>query len=342
MNRATPMRTSPRLLVSLALAAALLPGPRAALAQDAAAAEALFQQGRSLLAEGRTSEACQRFAQSQQIEPKLGTLMNLASCHETMGLTASAWAEFNSALAIAQREGQQDRVDFASERIAALRDRLSTLTIEVTAPAAGVEVTLDGRAYPVTGAPLPIDPGDHRIEARAPGKQAWSSSVRIAGDRQAARVVVPVLAADPAAGASPPTPAPAAAEVAPVPSDAGGPAPADGGGVGAVAVVGLVVGGTGLLVGGIAGAATLGMSGDVVDACGDDGICPRSQESDLDTARTLADVSTVGFIVGGVGVGVGLTALLIDLASGDGGAARARSPIEPLVGPGSLGARGRF
>ena len=41
---------------------------------DAALAEGLFQHARRLLAEGQLSEACPKFAESQRLDPKLGTL----------------------------------------------------------------------------------------------------------------------------------------------------------------------------------------------------------------------------------------------------------------------------
>ena len=57
---------------------------------DTAMAEALFQAGRACLERDRVEEACAKFSESQRLEPKLGTLLNLATCHEKLGKTASA------------------------------------------------------------------------------------------------------------------------------------------------------------------------------------------------------------------------------------------------------------
>ncbi len=46
-----------------------------------AAAEALFSEGRSLSAKGRYAEACPKFEASQQLDPGLGTMLNLAECY---------------------------------------------------------------------------------------------------------------------------------------------------------------------------------------------------------------------------------------------------------------------
>jgi hypothetical protein len=91
--------------------AAFLVAPSIARADAtaAAAAEQLFLDGKKLLDAGKTHEACEKFAASQETDPGLGTLLHLASCHEKEGKTASAWAEFNEAQAQAQDHGEKDR-----------------------------------------------------------------------------------------------------------------------------------------------------------------------------------------------------------------------------------------
>src|SRR5262249_18506399 len=73
------------------------------------AAEAMFQEGKRLLSEGQTAEACARFASSFAIEASSGTLLNLALCHETQGKTATAWAEYRAAARLARSQGRDDR-----------------------------------------------------------------------------------------------------------------------------------------------------------------------------------------------------------------------------------------
>jgi len=85
--------------VALAVFAALGAGfPSVALADDqrqrAAAAEALFQEGRALLMAGKAEQACPKLEDSQRLDPATGTLMALALCHEQEGKLASAWAAF--------------------------------------------------------------------------------------------------------------------------------------------------------------------------------------------------------------------------------------------------------
>jgi hypothetical protein len=328
----------PRSLSAVGLALSLLVVPAAASAQGSAAAEALFQQGRSLLAEGKTAEACGRFAESQKLEPKLGTLLNLATCHEQLGLHATAWAEFTSAATLARREGQAERETFAREHVAALEAKMSTLRVRPPPATPGLSITLDGQPFTALDAPLPIDPGDHRLEATAPGRKPWSTSVKVPTDKSAQEIAVPDLEADPASAAAPP--------VAGTPPAPPAPPAAEGGGVPAVAIVGFTVGGVGLLVGSITGIVAITKGSDAKDACTEDGdeLCrPGPQADDLASANAIANVSNVSFLVGLAGVGVGLGALLL---AGDDAPRTSRPPaapgVEPLVGLGTLGARGRF
>jgi hypothetical protein len=74
-----------------------------------------------------------------------------------------------------------------------------------------------------------------------------------------------------------------------------------------LAYVALGVGGAGLLVGTITGVMAMSKKSDL-ECQGK--ACPSSQEDALDSAKTMATVSTVGFSVGLVGVGVGVVLLL--------------------------------
>lgn len=155
---------------------------------------------------GKYAEACPKFEASQQLDPGLGTMLNLAECYEKTGRTASAWAEYREAIPLARAAGSKARQDLAVERAQALEERLSTLTIRAMsgdAADAQLEVRRDGVAVQPAelGSPIPVDPGEHLIEARAPGKAPWSSKVQVGPNAAKVSVEIPALQAEGAAPA---------------------------------------------------------------------------------------------------------------------------------------------
>src|SRR5438067_1140228 len=99
---------------------------------DKAAAEALFDQGRSAMQEGDFGKACGLLERSQHIDPGIGTLLYLAECYEKSGRTASAWATFREAADAADRARETGRSKMGRDRAARLEPLRSRLTIQVT------------------------------------------------------------------------------------------------------------------------------------------------------------------------------------------------------------------
>src|SRR5262245_52435554 len=98
----TALLTSAR---AIAHASPSEPDPdRVPSSEDAALAEELFRAAKALMTEGRNVEACPKLAESYRLDPAGGTLLTLALCHETTGRTASAWADFTNAIALAKRD----------------------------------------------------------------------------------------------------------------------------------------------------------------------------------------------------------------------------------------------
>ncbi|XYI01751.1 hypothetical protein ACMHYB_19125 [Sorangium sp. So ce1128] len=189
-----------------ALALALAVSPGVAFAQ----ADALLEQGKQLMKKGKLAEACPKIEESYRLSARSATLLALATCHEKQGKLATAWAEYIDLGAAARKEGNKRLEADAKARGAKLELRLPRLTLNVPRAAAveGLEVTLDGAPVDSAtwGQARPIDPGEHKVSASAPGRKRWEHSVTIKrGDRKA--VAVPALARD---GSAAPEPAPAA------------------------------------------------------------------------------------------------------------------------------------
>jgi len=186
---------------------------------DRAAADALFDEGQELAAAGRVAEACARFEASMAVVPQLGSQLNLADCYERLGRTASAWLAFGDAAALARRLADR-RWTYARSRQAALKRRLSRLVIAIDpgGTAAELAVTRDGARVPpqAYGVEVPVDPGEHVIEATAPARQPWSIRITVSRPGEVATVAIPELAPDPAPAPPPPAPPPASTTVPPV------------------------------------------------------------------------------------------------------------------------------
>jgi hypothetical protein len=299
--------------------------------QEIAEAEVLFQEGKRLMAAGNYGQACPKLAESQRLDPGGGTLVTLALCHESEGRTASAWAEFSEALTLALKDGRVDRATVAREHGERLEPKLSRLTVRVPPRVSGldgVEILQDGHVLgrAAWGTPLPVDPGEHLIEARAPGKKTWSRVILIApaADRQATEVA---LEDEPAQKVALPASADAKAPRA-EPSHA-------------QRTAGFVVGGVGL---GLVGAASYFGFRALSDRSTAKDKCPTSPCSDRDavnlneSSKREADLSTAGFALGGVALAVATILVLTSPSSKPASAYDRRLRVAPLLGARELGA----
>jgi hypothetical protein len=154
---------------------------------------ALFAQGKRELDENQVAAACASFAESYRLLPRGGTLLNLGLCREREGQLAEAWRILRAALAIAQREGREDRVPLAREHIGVLESQLSfaALALPHDIDPSLVALRLDGSAIArEEWNGVPLAPGQHTFSAEAVGFQSWSTTLSIGAAPQ--RLVVSI------------------------------------------------------------------------------------------------------------------------------------------------------
>ena len=285
--------------------------PLAAQERDPAAAQALFDQGRALMKAKNYAEACPKLAESQRLDPGIGTQFHLADCYENQGKVASAWANFLEVASLAAASNQPDREKAAKARAARLEPRLPKLTIVVpaTSRAPGMQVSRDGVGVGEAqwGSALPVDPGKREISVSAPGRQTYTDTVSV-NEGMAATIKVPALQPAPEGAAPAPTPPAApvssapAPQPAPLPADRPAPAEAASSSPGGL-VIGLgVVGVVGLGAGTVLGLMAKSKYDDSKEHCRptDENLCDAEGVELRDDAMSLGTMSTVGFIVGGV------------------------------------------
>lgn len=302
-----------------------------ASADDRAIAQQAFQEGRDLMAAGNVAEACPKFAAAAQLSQTAGVRLNLADCYAKLGKTASAWSKAGEALDLAERAGDTAAAGLARDQMTALKPNLSYMTITVAKGLAlqGLEIALDGEKIPepVWETAFPVDPGEHEIAARAPGRKPWSMKTIVAGAAARATVAVPALAVE----SAPPAPQPASA--APEPSTAGG-----GWARGTAHTLAIVSGSVGLV--GLGVGTTFGL---VASSKKSDyqqheanGHCIDAQCASISKdAVSAATLSTIGFVAGGVLAAAGVVLWLTAPSNRTEGRSAA---IAPMAGPQGLGA----
>ncbi|HVV86130.1 MAG TPA: hypothetical protein VHE35_23900 [Kofleriaceae bacterium] len=305
-----------RLLVAVPLATAVAAAgttvaraqPQPQQAENKAAAEAAFRQGRDLMAKGDFANACMAFRSSEQLDPQLGTQYNLGLCYEKGGMLASAWGELTD---LAARDTNTARKQDAARRAAALEPRLVKLLIVVRQMAPGLKVSRDGLdVTPTVGVATPVDPGSSSIEASAPGFEPFQIQTSLTGEGTTVTVEIPPLKAKP----KPP----------PVETDTGNggndairlppPPPPKidldpGAGRRRLGIILGVVGVASLATGATFGVMAASANADAKDTCGGDvndcrGDVAAAQDK-VDSARTDGTLSTIGIGVGVAAVAAG-------------------------------------
>ena len=299
--------------------------------RDKAAAEALFDEGRKLMAAGDFKAACSKLEASQALDAGVGTQLNLADCYEKLGRTASAWAQFRETITAARNAGSSERERVAKQRAEALEAQLSYLTI--SAPdEPNLSVTRDASKVDAAaiGSALPVDPGAYVIAAVAPGKRRWSTTVNVGPSGDRVHVSVPSLEPEQSPQAEPVALQP---QLTPQPTAA---APSH-----TQKLLGIITTGSGvaaLAVGSFFGLNAASRWSDAKADCDPYPYCGESGKQLAQDAKRSGTVSTVAFIAGSALLAGGLVLWLTAPSE----APDTESALALGVGPGSVQLRGSF
>lgn len=175
-----------------------------ARAQDPKAQAALLaREAEDLLGQGKVAEACDKLHDSQVLDPRGSTLLDLALCREKEGRIGTAYVLFERAEKVANDEKRNDRAATAKSHKTALYLKLARVTVnvpkEVLVPGLEVRVGLakDPKGLNVVpesewGKGFPADPGEVKVMVTAPNKATWEQTFELkAGGRNS--VTVPAL-----------------------------------------------------------------------------------------------------------------------------------------------------
>lgn len=232
--------------------------------------------------------ACEKFRESQRLDPAAGTQFNLANCEEQRGKLATAWELYRAV--IEQLRADDTRLATAKERLTNLEARLPKLTITLVPNAPkGTVVERDGVALGSAsfGVALPVDPGKHEVVVKAPDHAPKSFTLNITEKESKNLAVVPG-----ARGAT-------------------GESNQDGGSD--TRTLGYVFGGigvAGLAIGTVTGIMAIGKKSTVDSHCDGDRFCDAEGADAAASGRTLGTVTTISLVVGAAGLGAGAYFLL--------------------------------
>lgn len=364
MKRKSGIVTTVRCLrVALALSLLLSPGMVAAQTSDQAriAARDLGYEGLEAYDAGNIEEAVEKLSRAYELLPVPTLALWLGRAHEKQGRLVEASERYLEATRFkleadspdAQRAAQTN----AAKEREALMPRIPKLVVQVVgAPARDVSVLVGGRPLDnaVIGVPVPFNPGELSVVGQYRGERIRQAVTLREGEQGKAVLRFDASGASGAnvaldSGLPQTAPAPAAKPVAAPPTTPGrtnqaavfpppeqtqdGAQPGDS----TLAYVALGLGGAGLVTGAATGLIALSKRGTLENNCQNG--CPPEYHDENNSYDTMRNVSTAGFIVGVVGVGVGLGLLLTDSSEAEVGTVRR---LEAWLGLEGVAVRGQF
>jgi hypothetical protein len=319
-----------------AVAFALLGAASTAFAEpspaDKETARRLMSEGRSKRDAGDLRGALEAFKAADALMVVPTTSIEVARTEIAMGQLVEA---HDKLLTIERIEAAPNEPrPFVDARAAArslateVEARIPTLKIAIAGLAADVSprVSVDGAEIPAASlvAPRAIDPGHHVVTASAAGREPKTAEIDVA-EKEAKEVTLDLSA--PTAMPAPEAPEPGTKPHA--------------GGLPVLAWAGFGVGAAGVVTGSVTGLLAISSFNSAKSKGCVGNHCPPASYGDLDTANTMATVSTVSFVVAGLGVGLGVASLfLVPSAPSEPGGASVN--VRPWFGPGSAGLVGTF
>lgn len=336
-------------------------------AQSKKVARDLATEGIELHKQGHHAEAVEKLDRAYQLLDAPTIALWKARALVQLGKLVSAYEQYQivrrTQLDDSSPDAYREAVDQAASEQEALDSRIPRLTIEIEdAEPGSVRVSLDGQPLEAAliGLPTPVDPGERHVVAIR-GQQRAEQVVTLSEGEQkkiALRFESAATGSLPAGAAATGTPAgPAATTPGPFPAARAPSSPvatasmapssstADSGASDAgrtqriVGWTAIGAGVAGVGVGILGHVLGQGKQGDIEDTGLCEGTrCPSALKGDINQLDTMRALSIAGFAVGGVGLAVGGTLLFLSSRSSK----EQSAYVQPWIGLGSAGVRGRF
>jgi hypothetical protein len=330
-------------------------------AADRETARGLMSEGRSARDKGDQKAALKAFLAADAIMHVPTTGLEVAKSQAALGLLVEARETAIRVTRLGDKANDPAPFKAAREAAAAMNDdlgpRIPSLTVTVKNVPDGVtpEVSIDDAAIPAEslGQPRKLDPGHHVVVAKGGGVDAKQEIDLAEKDQKQLAVELPAggaaVAAAPAVGG-------AAGGTVDTPPDADQSETHKSGGSKVLMIGGFGLAGVGVIAGSITGILSMSKTNSIKSSANCAGtVCNSQENSDISSAKSMATLSTVSFIVAGGGAVLGVLGLLTGNSSGaapsatpekppadDSSSTTSTSRIEPWIGLGAAGLRGTF
>lgn len=336
-------RRSSRLAWLVLAGTALVAKPAAAdpSAQQKELARNLMQKGYAARGTHDFKVALESFKGADDIMHVPTTGFEVARSQADLGLLVEAHETLVEVMRLPEKPGEppafHDARGYAKVLDQQLVPRIPQLRISVSGASSAV-VSVDGTDLP-EGAllvPYKVDPGHHVVAARAGASTGRTETDVAEGQSKDVWVNLQAAPTEVAAAPPPPTASPAPESAEPVSLAHRG--------FGPLAWAGFGVAAVGLGVGAVTGVMTLNDKSSITSQCNGK-LCPPTTYDKIDSANTLATISTVGFVVGAAGAALGLAAWFFGWGTEAASSAPASGSavrIVPHIGFGIAGMSGSF
>ena len=296
-----------RLLVSIQAAFVVLLASSFAFAapsfKDQLKARKLTAEAKKLAQKGKKTKAAKKFAKADKLVPAPSTKLELAKILVDLEDFVQASDVLEECMdqspvrAWGEKKAQTKCIELASE----VDDKMPRLAVVVIEPSSEeVIIMIDGEDYDPSEGEIGYNPGKFKITAEADGYDDYKKKVKLEeGDRKTIEITLKggIDEED---------------EEDEEDEDSGGLSP-----IPAYIAWGLGAAGVGVGIGfGVAAIQTTNQV--LADYKCENGECPKEAENDLNIAKLNGNLSTAGFIIGGVGVAAG-TILYLLADTGDDG-----------------------
>jgi tetratricopeptide (TPR) repeat protein len=306
-------------------------GGKGAKSEAAEAAKA-DKEGQKLEKKKEFDQAKEAYLKSLELKENAETRIRLAGVEEKLGHLVEANDQLKKVMDDSTAKGPSRKKAEAKQK--KIEPRIPSLMIETPKTFKGTVYVDDSeQGSGSLASPIPMNPGSHKVKAESEGMSPFNESVELAEkDKKTVTVKMAESTPEPVAAAAEPE------ADKPVEKKSKGGGGSTGKTLGFVSIgVGIV----GVGVGTYFGLKARSTKKDLDDACNDN-VCTQAERSKYDDGKKQANISTIGFVVGAVGIGVGTVLLLTSGGSSKEGKTAKRRHVTPYVGPGSAGVFGSF